>query len=83
MTKETSVNWMAPEVLKQKGHTRYSDIWSLGCTLYEIITHKAPWHKAKTRQEVLKRIQDSQGPPKYPPGLSVELTDFLNCCFEV
>ena len=30
--------WMAPEIVLQKGHERFVDIWSLGCTVYEMLT---------------------------------------------
>jgi len=34
---------MAPEVVKQVGHTRFADVWSLGCTVYEMISGHPPW----------------------------------------
>ena len=36
-------NWMAPEVIELKGASTKSDIWSLGCTVIELLTAKPPY----------------------------------------
>jgi serine/threonine protein kinase len=33
-------NWMAPETVKKMEYTRFSDIWSIGCTVIEMVTGK-------------------------------------------
>jgi len=36
-------NWSAPEVINLKGTYTKSDVWSLGCTVIELLTGKPPY----------------------------------------
>jgi serine/threonine protein kinase len=36
-------NWMAPEVIELKGASPKSDIWSLACTVIELLTGRPPY----------------------------------------
>lgn len=36
-------NWMAPEVIELKGASYASDIWSLACTVVELLTGRPPY----------------------------------------
>ena len=81
--KDTSVagtpNWMSPEVIELKGASTASDIWSLGCTVLELVTGRAPFSDCNP-MTVLFRIVEDDHPPM-PSTLSPELRDFLMCCF--
>ena len=40
-------NWMAPEIIKGLGGSRYSDIWSIGCTVLEMFQGEPPYSDIK------------------------------------
>ena len=46
--------WMAPEVIRQDGHGRAADIWSVGCTVIEMLTAKPPWTQCGNQVLTLK-----------------------------
>lgn len=45
--------WMAPEVIKQTGHGRQADIWSVACTVIEMATGKPPWSQFQSQVMLL------------------------------
>jgi mitogen-activated protein kinase kinase kinase len=55
-----SVFWMAPEVVKQTGHTRKADIWSVGCLVVEMLTGEHPWAQLTQMQAIFKVLLTSQ-----------------------
>lgn len=76
--------WMAPEVARRSGHSYPADIWSVGCTLIEILTGKPPWSDVSANvREVLAIIASAVKPPKYPSGLSAECYSFLDNCLQI
>ncbi|NXX44645.1 PLK2 kinase, partial [Tricholaema leucomelas] len=52
-------NYLAPEVLDRRGHGVPSDIWALGCAIYEALTGRAPFEAAQ-RQELYRQIRGAQ-----------------------
>eukprot|EP00825_Cyclidium_porcatum_P039636 TRINITY_DN4854_c0_g1_i1.p1 TRINITY_DN4854_c0_g1~~TRINITY_DN4854_c0_g1_i1.p1 ORF type:complete len:288 (+),score=31.68 TRINITY_DN4854_c0_g1_i1:14-877(+) len=78
-----TINFMAPEVIKQKGSGRYADIWSLGCTVYEMLTGSPPWSQYQNQIYALMQIASSKQGPQIPSNLSSESKDFLSKCFQI
>ncbi|XP_024363822.2 mitogen-activated protein kinase kinase kinase YODA [Physcomitrium patens] len=74
--------WMAPEVVRQDEQGLASDIWSLGCTVVEMATGKAPWSDLPNPYVALFQIGCTEGIPAVPASLSAEAHDFLGHCFQ-
>ncbi|KAG8940832.1 ATP binding [Tulasnella sp. 424] len=76
-----SVFWMAPEVVKQSGHSSKADIWSVGCVIVEMLTGEHPFPKASQMQAIFQI--GSYAKPDSPPDISPEAEDFLAKTFEI
>ncbi|XP_034416932.1 mitogen-activated protein kinase kinase kinase 19 [Cyclopterus lumpus] len=70
--------WMAPEVINETGYGRKSDIWSVGCTVFEMATGRPPLaHMDK--MVALFYIGAQRGSmPSLPNGFSDHAKDFVN-----
>ncbi|KAI7983100.1 Mitogen-activated protein kinase kinase kinase 18 [Camellia lanceoleosa] len=70
--------WMAPEVIRREYQGPESDVWSLGCTVIEMVTGKPAWedHGGDT----LCKIGYSDELPEIPTQLSELGRDFLHKC---
>ncbi|KAF8921262.1 hypothetical protein CPB85DRAFT_1270044 [Mucidula mucida] len=76
-----SVFWMAPEVVKQSGHTQKADIWSVGCLVVEMLTGEHPWAQLTQMQAIFKI--GSSAKPTIPSDISAEAQDFLTRTFDL
>lgn len=65
--------WMAPEVIQLSGATTASDIWSLGCTVIELLEGKPPYHKLAPMPALFAIVNDDH--PPLPEGVS-PVSDF-------
>ncbi|KAJ1950728.1 Protein kinase of the Mitotic Exit Network [Linderina macrospora] len=60
--------WIAPEVIQLNGATAASDIWSLGCTIIQLVDGKAPYEDLPPISAIFK-IGNDEHPP-YPSNIS-------------
>lgn len=56
---------MSPEICRGEPYGKKSDIWSLGCILYEMIMLRRPF-EASTLPEIFTKICKGDFPPIYP-----------------
>lgn len=54
--------WMAPEVIELSGATTASDIWSLGCTVIELLEGKPPYHNMQPMPALFRIVNDDHPP---------------------
>eukprot|EP00850_Spirogloea_muscicola_P007816 SM000040S14828 [mRNA] locus=s40:632092:641340:+ [translate_table: standard] len=72
--------WMAPEVIEMSGVTAASDIWSVGCTVIELLTCAPPYYDLHHMPALFRIVQDDK--PPLPDHLSASLREFLELCFQ-
>ncbi|KAL9084775.1 MAG: hypothetical protein Q9159_005060 [Coniocarpon cinnabarinum] len=72
--------WMAPEVITLSGATTASDIWSLGCTVIELLEGKPPYHNFNSVAALYRIVNDDH--PPLPESISQACEDFLTQCFQ-
>ncbi|XP_019626736.1 PREDICTED: mitogen-activated protein kinase kinase kinase 2-like [Branchiostoma belcheri] len=73
--------WMSPEVINGEGYGRKADIWSIGCTVVEMLTEKPPWFDYEPMAAIFK-IATQPTIPKLPAGVSDCAHDFLRIIFQ-
>ncbi|KAK5657364.1 hypothetical protein OQA88_3430 [Cercophora sp. LCS_1] len=72
--------WMAPEIIQLSGATSASDIWSVGCTVIELLQGKPPYHNLAAMPALFAIVNDDH--PPLPEGVSPAARDFLMQCFQ-
>ncbi|KAI8586977.1 hypothetical protein BDZ88DRAFT_454454 [Geranomyces variabilis] len=72
--------WMAPEVIELSGATTASDVWSLGCTVIELLEGHPPYHNLAPMSALFRIVHDEY--PPIPDRCSPVLRHFLMECFQ-
>jgi serine/threonine protein kinase len=76
--------WIAPEVITSGKYSKAADIWSLACTIIEMLTGKPPFPELHRLNPYAIMQKISKGlKPSIPNELSPIGKDFLSKCFEL
>ncbi|KAI2619574.1 kinase-like protein [Hypoxylon sp. NC1633] len=73
--------YMSPEICAAERYTLKSDIWSLGCIIYELCAREPPFN-GKTHFQLIQRIKEGKV-PTLPRMYSTELSAVINDCLKV
>ncbi|XP_062168394.1 serine/threonine/tyrosine-protein kinase HT1-like [Alnus glutinosa] len=72
--------WMAPEMIKEKQHTKKVDVYSFGIVLWELLTALTPFDNMTPEQAAFAVSQKNARPP-LPPTCPVALSHLINRCW--
>lgn len=71
-------SYIAPETIKKLPLGPGADIYSLGITIYEILTGKTPFHGENPKEVLLKHISERPAPPSsINPNVTPEMDEFI------
>ncbi|RAL65906.1 hypothetical protein DID88_005568 [Monilinia fructigena] len=73
--------YMSPEICAAERYTLKSDIWSLGCIMYELCTREVPFN-AKSHFQLVQKIKEGKVTP-IPNIYSPELASVIKDCLRV
>lgn len=73
--------YMSPEICAAEMYTLKSDVWSLGCIIYELCTREPPFN-AKSHYQLVQKIKEGKVAP-LPNIYSAELSAVIRDCLRV
>ncbi|KAI9701294.1 MAG: G2-specific serine/threonine protein kinase [Candelina mexicana] len=73
--------YMSPEICAAERYTLHSDIWSLGCIIYELCTNEPPFN-ARSHFELVSKIKVGKFNP-LPSCYSQDLQKVISDCLRV
>lgn len=73
--------YMSPEICAAEKYTHHSDIWSVGCIVYELCKKEPPFN-ARSHVQLVQKIREGRVPP-LPDIYSAELKGVIASCLKV
>jgi serine/threonine protein kinase len=67
--------YLSPEIFQKKPYSMKSDVWALGCVLYEMVALRVPFEAPDFQSLGVKVTRGSN--PEFPKTYSIELRDVL------
>ncbi|PKA56730.1 Serine/threonine-protein kinase HT1 [Apostasia shenzhenica] len=77
----STYRWMAPEMIKEKHHTRKVDVYSFGIVLWELITALIPFHDMTPEQAAFAVAEKNARPP-LPASCPMAFKHLIKQCWE-
>ncbi|XP_057952422.1 serine/threonine/tyrosine-protein kinase HT1-like isoform X2 [Malania oleifera] len=72
--------WMAPEMIKEKRHTKKVDVYSFGIVLWELLTALIPFNNMTPEQAAFAVSQKNERPP-LPSDCPAGFNHLINRCW--
>lgn len=73
--------YMSPEICAAEKYTLHSDIWAVGCIMYELCSKQPPFN-AKTHIQLVQKIREGRFAP-LPDKYSSQLKEVIGNCLRV
>jgi serine/threonine protein kinase len=64
--------YISPELSRNEKYSKKTDIWSLGCVIYEVCALEKPFKTSKGFMDLIRLIQNSE-PPALPSMYSKDI----------
>ena len=77
-----TVQYMSPEQLRGHAFDRRADIWAFGCTVFEMLTGRAPFARVTEVDGITAILQDEPDWTQLPAGTPAQVRGVLERCLQ-
>ncbi|KAJ3694329.1 hypothetical protein LUZ60_009809 [Juncus effusus] len=76
----STYRWMAPEMIKEKGHTKKVDVYSFGVVLWELLTGLIPFN-GLTPEQAAFAVAQKNARPIMPSSCPIAISHLISQCW--